>query len=163
MNTASEEAEILLTHMKERWRYADDRARVHGVHDCTVPTLACNWKRQDRRCKCSICTCKSRAASRAELRRYAGRWVCASCCRHTRWWWGVGRDGFRGEDGVCGGGDEMCTWDWQPFVGCHSAGLGTKTCLQALTLHSSAYGRLMVRTRCPRARYEVFVEALTST
>ena len=46
-------------------------------------------------------------------------------------------------------------------VGCHSAGPDTKTCLQAVTLHSSAHGRPMWRTR-PRARFEVLVEALTS-
>ena len=60
---------------------------------------------------------------------------------------GVGRDGPQGGERLRDG--RSCT----------------KTCLQALTLHCSTYGRLMVRTRSPRVwcgGYEVIVEALTS-
>ena len=38
-----------------------------------------------------------------------------------------------------------------PLVGCHSTGPRTKACLQALTFYSSAYERLMSRTRCSTA------------
>ena len=62
--------------------------------------------------------------------------VCVSCCRDSRWWWDVARDDPSGRHsvrprlGIPG-----------PFGGCHgiplaSADLGSKACLQALTLHS---------------------------
>ena len=128
----------MLTEPKGLWRYADDRAMVNGVRDCVVRMAACVWKRQCLRQRYSICTYE--VAQQVVL--------CCEVCwtvhhlelqvvvvgRWTRW-------SFK-EEIVC----VLAEMRFGPrlgntgsFVGCHLAGLGTETCLQALTLPSSVF------------------------
>ena len=147
----------MLTEPKELWRYADDRVMVYGVRDCAVCMVACVWKRQCLRQKYSSCTCEFAqlvlcceacwTSFHLELQVVVGRW--------TRW--------SIKEEIVC----VLAEMRFGPGLGntgpsvlCHLAGLGAETCLQALTLPSSAYGRQMFIDT--RAAIEVFVEALTS-